>query len=93
MVATLEDRIAVFEGKPQRYGTQFDWDHDGNLTPNPILNPSEVDSLRATVGLPPLSETIEQIRKRAAAEGHQPPKDLKKRSAEFLAWAVRAGWR
>src|SRR3954468_270010 len=24
--ALLEDRICFFEGRPQRYGTQFDWD-------------------------------------------------------------------
>ena len=27
--AMLEDRIRTFEGRPQRYGTQFDWDADG----------------------------------------------------------------
>src|SRR5262245_59980624 len=27
--AMLEDRIAFFEGRPQRYGTQFDWDECG----------------------------------------------------------------
>src|SRR3954447_14617509 len=28
-VALLEDRIAFFERRPQRYGTQFDWDEEG----------------------------------------------------------------
>src|SRR2546426_12260662 len=30
-VAMLEDRIRTFEGRPQRYGTQFDWDEHGRL--------------------------------------------------------------
>ena len=32
-LAYLTDRIAVFEGKPQPYGTQFDWDENGVLSP------------------------------------------------------------
>ena len=35
-LAYLTDRIAVFEEKPQLYGTQFDWDKFGNLSPNPF---------------------------------------------------------
>ena len=31
--AMLEDRIRFFEGRPQRYGTQLDWDAEGNLSP------------------------------------------------------------
>ena len=33
-LAYLTDRIAVFEGRPQRYGTQFDWDENGEMDPN-----------------------------------------------------------
>ena len=33
-LAYLTDRIKVFEGKSQLYGTQFDWDENGNLSPN-----------------------------------------------------------
>ena len=33
--ALLEDRIRFFEGRPQRYATQFDWDAEGNLSPAP----------------------------------------------------------
>lgn len=32
-LAYLTDRIAVFEGNPQLYGTQFDWDENGELNP------------------------------------------------------------
>ena len=28
-LAYLTDRVALFEGKPQLYGTQFDWDENG----------------------------------------------------------------
>lgn len=30
--AMLEDRIRFFEGRPQRYGTQLDWDAEGGIS-------------------------------------------------------------
>lgn len=92
-VAFLEDRIAVFEGRPQRYGTQFDWDENGELSPLPLLDPEGVDRHRAAVGLGPLAERIEQARRRAQRERDSPPADLEKRRREQLAWAKSVGWR
>jgi hypothetical protein len=54
--AYLEDRIAVYERRPQRFGTQWlDDTRDGRTRPWPIQEPEKVDSLRATVGLGPLA--------------------------------------
>jgi hypothetical protein len=36
--AFLEDRIAVFEGRPQVYGTQFEPDEEGMAQPCPIAD-------------------------------------------------------
>lgn len=91
--AYLADRIAVFEGGEQVFGTQFDWDAHGLLSPAPIRDPEEVDERRASVGLPPMAETIAHVRSGAAAEGQQAPTDLQQRRAEFEAWARRVGWR
>src|SRR4051812_24269343 len=52
-LATLEDRVRAFEGRPQRYGTQYDWDETGQLGPLPIEDPERVDLLRRSVGLGP----------------------------------------
>lgn len=43
------------QGKPQRYGTQFDRDkaHPGVLVAQPMVDPAHVDAWRAQVGLPP----------------------------------------
>ncbi len=49
-VVSLEDRIRTFEGRPQRYGTQFDWDASGQLNPLPIEDPLGVDERRQAVG-------------------------------------------
>lgn len=91
-VAYLEDRICVFEGHPQRYGTHFDWDENGELSPLPLQDAERVDSYRESVGLGPLSERMEQARRRAQSEGETPPRNFKKRQEEKAAWAKSVGW-
>ncbi len=91
--AYLSDRIAVFEGSKQRFGTQFDWDADGLLSPAPVRDPAGLDERRASVGLPPMAEAIAQMRASAAAQGDAVPADLLQRRADFEAWARRVGWR
>jgi len=91
--ACLADRIAVLEGRPQAFGTQFDWDNHGLLSPAQIADPARVDERRATVGLPPINEAIAEMRARAAAEGERPPPDLAQRRLDYAAWARRVGWR
>jgi hypothetical protein len=88
-VAYLEDRIAFFERRPQRYGTQFDWDEHGMLSPWPIEDPDGVDARREAVGLPPLADRIAQARR--SAQGSVPP-DYARRQAEMLAWSRSVGW-
>lgn len=91
--AYLSDRIAVFEGRPQLFGTQFDWDDAGLLSPSSIANPASVDERRESVGLPPITDTIAHMRANAAAENHKAPADLVQRKRDFEAWARRVGWR
>lgn len=91
--AYIADRIAVFEGRKQIFGTHFDWDGAGQLSPAPVDAPETLDERRASVGLPSMAETIAHMRARAAAEGETAPDDLAKRQAEFEAWAIRVGWR
>jgi hypothetical protein len=53
--AYLEDRIAMYEGRPQRYGTQWmDDPFDGRTRPWHLAEPDRVNELRAEVGLGPL---------------------------------------
>jgi hypothetical protein len=92
-VAYLEDRIASFEGKPQRYGTQFDWNEDGELSPGELAEPDKIDELRASIGLEPMSERIAQMRESIKSTGEKPPAELLKRKQEFEKWARTVGWR
>jgi hypothetical protein len=57
-IASLEDRVLVGEGKPQRYGTQLRRTPDGRLEPAPIADPDGVDARRAAVGLERLAEYL-----------------------------------
>ena len=92
-VAMLEDRIRCFEGRGQIYGTQFDWDPTGNLSPLPIEDPAEVDQRRAEIGLGPLAQDLARHRTGLAQSEEQPPQDWAQRRQDFEAWLQRVGWR
>ena len=49
--AWLVDRILVGQGKPQLYGTEFDY---GSNEVAPIADPANLDQRRKTMGLPPM---------------------------------------
>lgn len=91
-VAMLTDRILVFEGKPQLYGTQFDWDDHGEMSPYPIVDCAEADRLRHAAGMETLAENIARIRSRLDPNA-QPPSDLVARRAAANRWARENGWR
>jgi hypothetical protein len=91
--AYLTDRIAMYEGRPQTFGTQFDWDANGQLSPAPIRDEASVDERRAEIGLPPMADTIAEMRANVAAEGERAPPDHAERRAQFEQWARRVGWR
>jgi hypothetical protein len=88
-VAMLDDRIRVFEGRPQRYGTQFHWNDDGTaMVPMVgVEDPDHIDDRRSAVGLPPMQW------RRPAPDDEPPPADLAAHRAESEAWARRVGWR
>ena len=71
----LERSIRFYEGRPQVYGSMFDWDDAGELAPWPIGDADGVDRRREAVGLPPLAEQIESVRAAAASEGEPSPSD------------------
>ena len=91
--AVLGDRIRFHEGRPQRFGTILDWDDSGDLTPGPVEDPERVDERRRAVGLGPLAEAVAEARRKAAAAGEAPPRDLARRRDEERVWARRVGWR
>ncbi|QKX06202.1 hypothetical protein HN014_15210 [Aquimarina sp. TRL1] len=91
-LAYLTDRIAVFEGKPQLYGTQFDWDENGEMNPNQYDNIAKVNQRRKALGLNLLEEQTEIMKERVKNENRQPPTDFEKRKQEILEWKKKVGW-
>ncbi|HYF40756.1 MAG TPA: DUF6624 domain-containing protein [Gemmatimonadales bacterium] len=92
-VAMLEDRIRTLEGRPQLYGTQFDWDPDGCMSPLPLDNPAAVDERRRSVGLGPLAQEVSARRAAVAQTRERPPSDWAARQREMEAWCRSVGWR
>lgn len=91
-VAVLYDRICYFELRPQRYGTQFDFDENGNLNPWKLEDPNKVEMYRKQVGLPPLDETVIRMREIAKQAGEKPNKPYEDRLKEREMWAKQVGW-
>lgn len=91
--ATLLDGIRFYEGRPQVYGSMFDWDENGEMAPWPIEGADDVDQRRALAGLPPLAEQIQSVRMAAGAEGDRRPADPAARRREADEWARSVGWR
>lgn len=91
-LAYLIDRIAVLEGNPQLYGTQFDWDETGNLNPNLFDDLTKVNERRRSIGFNTLEEQVEIIRRQAKNENQSPPADFEKRKQEIEEWKKNVGW-
>ncbi len=91
-LAYLVDRLAVFEGNPQLYGTQFDWNENGELSPNTMDDLAKVNQRRKSLGLNTVEEQAEILKRQAKSENQLPPKDFKRRKEEFETWKKDVGW-
>ena len=85
--AILDDRIRVYEGRPQRYGTQLRHGPQG-LEPHPIEDGSRVNSMRMQAGLPPLAQTLSKAR----AQPQPPADEIARREAADLEFRRSVGW-
>jgi hypothetical protein len=87
--AFLEDRIAMQEDRPQRFGTQWiDDPRDGRIRPWTLLEPERVNELRASVGLPelqPIPEPGPDLPAEKQAE-------LRENIQWWRAWLASKGW-
>ena len=87
--AYLEDRIALHEGRPQRYGSQWiDDPHDGRVRPWTLADPDRVNELRASVGLNPLSP----IPERGPALPEEQQRAIQANAQWCRDWLESKGW-
>lgn len=90
--AYLKDRIDVFENKNQTYGTQFDWDEKGLLSPVAIEDWSQVNVNRKKIGLNTLEDQIKKMRDQAQLTGQSVPDDFNAKKLKYDAWRIEVGW-
>ncbi|MFD5344122.1 DUF4135 domain-containing protein [Streptomyces anulatus] len=67
-VACLTDELRVTDGLPQVYGTKFE-PVGGVLVPWPVEDPEGVDRRRAALGMEPLADHTDRIRRRFPLTG------------------------
>lgn len=86
--AYLHDRIAFFERRPQKYGTQSDWNAEGKMAVWTLEDEEKVNEYRGEVGLPPLESLVWENEE---TRGNM-PKDYHARQKGFDKWAATVGW-
>lgn len=72
--ALFIDRVLVGEGKPQLYGSQWNFEKDGTLKPSPIMDPDSVDQRRMAMNLPPMAEYKKMLEQMYKAQLAKPKK-------------------
>jgi uncharacterized protein DUF6624 len=88
--AYLEDRIAMQEGRPQRFASQWmDDPRDGLIRPWKLAEPENVNSLRASVGLDPLRPIPEPGPELSDEEQRR----VKENQRWWEEWLSSKGWR
>ena len=88
--AYLEDRIAMHEGRPQHYGTQWVQDPtDGHYRPWSLSDADHLNDLRGEVGLSPM-QPIPEI---GTALPPEKQEEIEQNNRWWQQWFIRVGWR
>jgi len=90
--AYLDDAINFFSGKPQKYGTQFDWNKQGEMVPWLLAEPEKVNEYRELAGLNSIEERSREILIDLVNSGEEPPENWEMRKKQFLKWQKATGW-
>jgi hypothetical protein len=84
MAAAAWDRWLMYQGRPQKYGTQYTT--DGKRQRLWDVDPSTTDEERAAWDVPPLAE---QLRKAEEASRNQPPTPVGEDAPRWLKEAIK----
>lgn len=86
--AMIDDRIRVYEGRPQLYGTQLR-DGPGGPEPHELQDAGRVNSMRMQAGLPPLAQTLAKAR---TVQAPVTAEEQARRDAAELEFRRSVGW-
>ena len=86
--AYLFDRIAMYEGRPQRYGTQSLQCPDGQCRRWRSENPERLNELRLSMGMPPLEDDPPETQPTS-----QSLAEYQRWLTGYEDWLRKAGWR
>ncbi|MGF7218224.1 hypothetical protein GGR92_004401 [Spirosoma lacussanchae] len=94
-MAFLSDRIALYENRPQSYGTQFVDDEQGQLVPHRLDDSIDrVNQRRQSLGLNTVQERLVELTAQLNAEQttQLTASERQSKQAEYDAWRRRVGW-
>ncbi|GAB3794281.1 hypothetical protein GCM10028819_07460 [Spirosoma humi] len=94
-LAFLSDRIALFENRPQSYGTQFVNDDQGKLVPYQLDGSiDQVNQRRQQMRLNTLEARLAELTAQTNGEREKQPTAAERQSeqAEYDAWRKKVGW-
>ena len=76
----------MYEGRPQLYATNMNWNERGKLVIGEIEDPERLDQRRAAVGLPPFRDP-------GMPPDEPPLKNPQEFYRRYVEWLHRVGWR
>jgi hypothetical protein len=85
--AYLSDRIAMYEGRPQRYGTQSILCPDGKYRRWQTENPEALNQRRVSMGLPPVPDDPPESEPTDESRA-----EYEHWAREYTQWLQRTGW-
>jgi hypothetical protein len=85
--AYMDDRIRVFEGKPQRFGTQIELTPEGP-TLCEVEDPESLDARREEAGLEPTAERLQSMQN----QPRPTPIEFAARKEAEKKWRLNVGW-
>ncbi|WP_240625905.1 DUF6624 domain-containing protein [Spirosoma pollinicola] len=91
----LSDRIAMYEDRPQSYGTQFVSDEQGILLPYRLDDSvDQVNQRRLKLGLNSIEERLLELTAQMEVEQEEQPAENDKhlQLEEYYAWRRKVGW-
>jgi hypothetical protein len=94
-LAFLADRIAMYENRPQSYGTQFVEDEQGQLVPYSLADSIEqVNQRRQLIGLNIVEERLIELMAQMSVEQKKQSTATERQATqeEYDAWRKKVGW-